>query len=338
VIPDSILIAGLLRVIEAERAFWQAPAPAEYLVSIGVGGPGNLSGQRLTNAFDADVDSTRTMDVGVVELFAHELMHEWIGSGRMHASSQLRASELSWFTEGFDEFETHRVMHAAGMLSDSAYIARVNKVLVEHALSPARDSSAAAILAGWWRDPSMEREPYLRGELLALRLNAFVERATHRAQSLDSLLKRMYLREDREDAGYTEERLVREFGAIIGEDVARAEIDRTINGGEITLQDDALGRCAEASADSRSRWDPGFDIDATLASKRTTGVRPGGPAAAAGMRESMPIAGVNIYRGDITRPIEIGVRTDSGVVRLRYSPEGERVPVQRWSAHTGCST
>jgi hypothetical protein len=131
---------------------------------------------------------------------------------------------------------------------------------------------------------------------------------------------------------------VRGFGAIIGEDVARAEIDRTINGGEITLQDDALGRCAEASADSRSRWDPGFDIDATLASKRTTGVRPGGPAAAAGMRESMPIAGVNIYRGDITRPIEIGVRTDSGVVRLRYSPEGERVPVQRWSAHTGCST
>jgi hypothetical protein len=52
----------------------------------------------------------------------------------------------------------------------------------------------------------------------------------------------------------------------------------------------------------------------------------------------MPIAGVNIYRGDITRPIEIGVRTDSGVVRLRYSPAGETLPVQRWSVRTGCST
>src|SRR5581483_6134549 len=188
-IPDSVLIAGVRRVIEAERAFWRTQVPAEYLVSIGVGPRGSLGGQGLTNAFDADIDSMRTMDAGVLELFAHEMMHDWIGGGRLHASPRLRDGELSWFTEGFDEFETHRVMRAAGMASDSAYVARVNSVLAEHALSPARDSSAVAVLAGFWRDGAMYREPYLRGELLALRLNAIVERTTHGAQSLDSLLE-----------------------------------------------------------------------------------------------------------------------------------------------------
>ena len=337
-IPDSVLIAGVQRVISVERAFWQSAAPAEYLVSIGVAPRGGLGGQGLSNAFEADIDSMRTMDAGVLELFAHEMMHQWIGSGRMRASPRVADGSLSWFTEGFDDFETHRVMHAAGLLNDSAYIARVNKVIVDHALSPVRDSSADAIRAGRWNDGSMQREQYLRGELLAYRLNAAVERVTQGAQSLDSLLKRMYRSAKGEDSGYTRDRLVQELGAVIGTDVARREIDRTINGGEIDLPAGALGACVEASTESRPRWDPGFDIDASLASKRTTRVRPNGPAAIAGMRDSMPIVGVSIYHGDTSKPIQLSVRTDSGVVKLRYSPQGEKVPTQQWRLRTGCRT
>src|SRR5689334_23495443 len=43
---------------------------------------------------------------------------------------------------------------------------------------------------------------------------------------------------------------------------------------------------------------PGFDVDGSLPTRRVTGVRPGGPAAAAGLRDSMTLAGVDISRGD----------------------------------------
>ena len=337
-IPDSVLVASVQRVIGVERAFWQSAAPAEFLVSIGVAPRGGLGGQGLSNAFDADIDSMRTMDPGVLELFAHELMHDWIGGGRMRASPRVADGSLSWFTEGFDDFETHRVMHAGGMLTDSAYIAHVNKVIMDHALSSARDSSTDAIRAGRWNDGSMQRESYLRGELLGYRLNAAVERVTQGAQSLDSLLKRMYLSANGEDLGYTKDRLVQEFGVVIGTEAARREIDRTIEGGAIDLPDGALGPCAEASTASYSRWDPGFDIAASLASKRTAGVRPNGPAAIAGMRDLMRIVGVNIYPGDTSKPIELSVRTESGVVKLRYLPQVEKVPVQQWRLRTGCRT
>jgi predicted metalloprotease with PDZ domain len=94
-IDDSTLVNGVRRVVEVERGFWRMPSPKNYLVSIGVAPRGSIGGQRLANAFVADIDSTRRMDDHVLELFAHELMHEWIGSGALHASSTPRDSPNS---------------------------------------------------------------------------------------------------------------------------------------------------------------------------------------------------------------------------------------------------
>src|SRR5215510_12046060 len=118
------------------------------------------------------------MDDKVLGLFAHELMHEWIGSGVLSASPKIPDGSISWFTEGFTEFATHRVMRAAGLLSDSAYISAINRDLLDHAISTARDSSWTAIVSGYWRDGAMQREPYVRGELIGLELNAAMLRAT----------------------------------------------------------------------------------------------------------------------------------------------------------------
>src|SRR5262249_36765259 len=160
-IDDSGPGNGVRRVVEVERRFWRTPSPPNYLVSIGVAPRGNFGGQRLANASVANIDSTRRLDDDVLGLFAHELMHEWVG-GVLSAAPTIPDGSLSWFTEGFTEFATHRVMRAAGVLSDSAYIAAINRDLLDHAISTARDSSWTAIVNGFWRDGAMQREPYLR--------------------------------------------------------------------------------------------------------------------------------------------------------------------------------
>ena len=336
-IDDSALVHGVRRVVDAERGFWRTPSPPNYLVSIGVAPRGSFGGQQLANTFVANIDSTRPMDDKVLGLFAHELMHEWIGGGVLHASPAIPDGSLSWFTEGFTEFATHRVMRAAGLLSDSAYVAAINRDLLDHAISTARDSVWTAVVNGYWRDVAMQREPYVRGELIGLELNAAMLRATHGRVSLDSTLRRLTQQRARFPDGFTQETVLEQLGAQIGAAAARGIVEPLLGGGPIVLSADALGSCAVPAIVQRTTWDPGFDIDASIVAKRVVGARFGGPAAAAGLRDSMRLLGISVTRGDPTRQIELRVRAGTDTTRIQYLPAGVPVSVQQWSRAPNCT-
>jgi predicted metalloprotease with PDZ domain len=335
-IDDSALVNSVRRVVTVERGFWRTPSPPNYLVSIGVAQRGSFGGQRLANAFVANIDSTRHMDDDVVGLFAHELMHEWIGSGVLSASPAIPDGSISWFTEGFTEFATHRVMRAAGLLSDADYIEAINHDLLDHAISTARDSSWTAIVNGFWHDGAMQREPYRRGELIGVELNAAILRATNGHVSLDSTLRRLTFQRDRFPNGFTQETLIEQLGEQTGAAAARAIVEPFLAGGPIALSADALGACVVPTMVERTTWDPGFDIDASLAAKRVVRARPGGPAASAGLRDSMAILGVDISRGDPAKRIRLRVRAGTDTTRVEYLPAGPPVMVQQWSRTPGC--
>jgi predicted metalloprotease with PDZ domain len=335
-IDDSALVNGVRRVAQVERGFWRTPPPPSYLVSVGVAPRGNVGGQRLANAFVANIDSARRMDDDVLGLFAHELMHDWIGSGVLSEAPSIPDGSISWFTEGFTEFATHRVMRRAGLLSEADYLEAINHDLVEHAISMARDSSWTAIVNGRWRDGAMLREPYVRGELIGLELNAAMLRATNGHVSLDSTLRRLTLQRQRFPGGFTQETLMEQLGAHIGSAAARAIVEPILAGGPIALSADALGGCVVPTMVQRTTWDPGFDVDASIAAKRVVRARPGGPAASAGLRDSMPLLGVNITRGDPTRQISLRVRDGTDTTRVAYLPAGAPVAVQQWSRTPGC--
>jgi predicted metalloprotease with PDZ domain len=334
-IPDSVLVDGVQRVIAAERAFWGTRPPSDYTISIGVAPRGSLAGMRVTNAFVADIDSTRTMDSDVIMLFAHELMHEWIG-GMLHSASAVRDGELGWFTEGFTDYETKRVLRASHIITDSAYVALVNRSLADHAVSTASDSSWDAIVKGFWRDGAMQREPYLRGELLAIRLDAAIRTATNDRRSLDALLQELVRDRDLAAAGLTESLFASRVQREVGDLPVAREIASALAGGAITLPDGALGACAQPRMQQRARWDPGFDVDGSLRAGSMTAVRPGGPADKAGLREGMKIGRASISRGDATRKLELGVKTDTGLVTYGYLPAGATVRVQQFVPRSSC--
>src|SRR5262245_42109911 len=64
---------------------------------------------------------------------------------------------------------------------------------------------------------------------------------------------------------------------------------------------------------------------------RVVRARPDGPAALAGLRDSMQLLGVDISRGDPTRQIRLRVRAGTDTTRIAYLPAGPPVTVQQWS-------
>lgn len=333
---DSTLSSVVQRVVRAERAYWNDAGPVHYLVTIGAASRGTLAGMRVANAFVADFDPTRRLDDGVTVLFAHELMHEWVG-GTLHPVPSLDEGALKWFTEGFTEHLSHRVPWRAGLVGDTGYVAFVGRALREHATSAARDLPWDEVTRRYWTDPAAQRQPYLRGELLALRLDALV-RARDPKRSLDDVLRTLATSDRGHAPLLTENVLVRAFGRVIGDSVVRAELRVVLDGGPMTLPDGALGSCVDARIERQAVWDPGFDVDGSLTARRVHGVRTGSAADRAGIRDGQVIAAANIYRGDVTKPIELRVRGDSGDRRISYSPASEAlVPVQLLAWRVGCS-
>jgi hypothetical protein len=326
-IPDSVLLAGVRDVVAAERKYWGGRVPKSYMVSIGVAPRGTLAGVRLTDAFIADIDSMRPMDDRVLDLFAHELMHDWIG-GRLYGEGQPEGT-LAWFTEGFTEYASSRVIWKAGLKSDSAYIASVNRALAELALSPARDYPWPKVVETYWRDASAQRQPYLRGQMLAMRLEALMP-ATGNG-SFKAVLLRLLAEVDRTHRGVTDSSLVQAFGAVLGKEWARSEVQHALAGGVAELPQKTFGRCATSTRESMEPWDPGFDVDESLRTRSVVGVRRDGPAFEAGLRDGMRLTGADITRGDATRLIRLRVRADTTETRLSWLPAGkDRVTVQQW--------
>jgi hypothetical protein len=335
-IPDAELATAVGRVVAAERSFWRDRGPPTYLVSVGIAPRGTLAGTRLTGSFIATIDSTKTMDEAVIALFGHEMMHDWIG-GAMGPDAELPEGALSWFTEGFTDFASQRVLWRTGLLSDSAYLASVNEALREQALSPARDLPWTEVFARRWSDAEVQRQPYLRGRLVALRLDAAMREVSSGRQTLDDVLRALHDVNRDDPPPLTEAVLVDAFGRVLGADRARRELDAALAGGLLQLPASIFGSCVASRVERRGRWDPSFDIDKSLASRRVDGVRPNGAAWTAGLRDGMSIVSASLWRGDASRPVEMRVRDGGEVRMIRFLPQGDaREPVQEFTAAAGC--
>jgi len=72
-------------------------------------------------------------------------------------------------------------------------------------------------------------------------------------------------------------------------------------------------------------FDTGFDHEASLTKKVVTGVRPGGPAERAGLKDGLALAGWSVTYGDPTRELELILSEGTTSRTLRYMPHGPSV-------------
>ena len=141
-------------------------------------------------------------------------------------------------------------------------------------------------------------------------------------------------------------RLVAALRPVLG-DVPLRDITRQADRGEApAFGPAALGPCFVGQRVASATWRLGFDA-ASLVNRVVSGVEPGGPADAAGLRDGMVLAGHLLVPGDPTQPVQLKVmdarpgasagastsasananaNADSREIReIRYLPAGEPV-------------
>lgn len=326
----ELLADACERIVAAERAFFDDHSQPYYLICalpVGAADPQRVSlgGTGLTDSFALFHQRGSTLAPGgagrepLLGVLAHELFHNWCGLGiGPEGTEQL----VYWFTEGFTELYTGRMLRRAGLLDAEGRRRWANELLASYAGSSARDLPNEAIAAGFWSDPEVGLLPYRRGALAALALDGAIRRVSRGERTLDDLMRAL-LGEARSGETFTTEELLARFERWTDADFrARLEVF-LVRGGPQPWSAADLAAFGELGTCESFERDPGLDVGATIRDRAVRGVREQGPAWRAGLRDGQPLAGFswNMAGG----PIAIQVREDGSVVDRSYEPRGARM-------------
>jgi len=184
------------QLVEAQRRFWRDPGSDFQLVVLH---PNHEASERYAGtAVQQALVMHAPQDLSVPGerfdfLLTHELLHLWIPDRFGPIAYQGRQDEAAryWFSEGFTDYYTHRVLLNAGLWSLDDYAGSINRKLERYRRSPALRADNLQVAASVFTDPAMAELPHARGELLALRWNTALRA---RGQlGLDSVMRGLML-------------------------------------------------------------------------------------------------------------------------------------------------
>jgi len=309
-------------IVAGQRRFW-GDESTPYLVTVlqlDVHQPGwvSIGGTGLGDAF-AFFATPQDTTAPITRTLAHESLHTWVP----HAVGGLEQEDQAlsyWFSEGFTDFYTSRLLVRDGAWTPADFAADLNGMLAAYAQSPAREEPNARVLADFWNDRDVQQLPYQRGRLLATLWDARLRAAGH---DLDDVMFEMRARARGGDPLKSAQMFplaAQRFGLDATPEIA-AHIGQ---GAFITLPEDVSAPCGRVVTRQRPRFHRGFDIEATQANNNiVAGVDPALPAYAAGVRDGMVL--VRRDGGEIgNAELEIAyvMRVGDEERTFRYMPRG----------------
>ena len=306
--------------LAAQRQFWGDTGAASPLLVLllpnaptGAGG-GSAWHQALALQSPADL----TVPGSAADaLLTEALVRSWVPDrfGPLVHSGRGDEANRAWFSEGWAEFYTHRLLLRNGLWSPADYAAALNRKIErfldanERAKPPTRNAASvvATDLPGVMPAAEMAGA---RGEWLALQWHGALRAAGQ--PGLDATMRRLLVapalarHEGPISAPLATHRLVAALRPVLG-DVPLRDITRQADRGEApAFGPAALGPCFVGQRVASATWRLGFDA-ASLGNRVVSGVEPGGPADAAGLRDGMVLAGHLLVPGDPTQPVQLRV-------------------------------
>lgn len=319
-------VAGLIR---GHRSFW-GDRSAPYLVTVTQTvqlheGQMSVGGTGLSDAF-AFFATPNVDEAPITRTLAHESLHTWI-PGLIGGMPPEGEAASYWFSEGLTDFYTGRMLVRAGLWTPQHFADDLNEMLAAYAQSPVREAPNTRIAADFWADQPVQQLPYQRGRFL---MTIWDARLRAQGRSLDQAILEM-----RERARGDPLRAVDMFPIVLdamGLDV-RPDIATYVEAGaRVLLPEDAFEPCGRVTTREMTAFSPGFDISAMRANNRViSGVDPGSPAYAAGLRDGMVFVRQQSGQiGDAEQLLVLLVRDGETERTISYLPRGrETYALQR---------
>lgn len=332
------------KIVTAHRAFWN-DLTGPYLVAFvpltptprgsSSGGTGRDDAFVLYATPKTPVDRMRWH-------IAHEHIHTWI-PGRLGRPLEPKEAAGYWLSEGFTEFYTSRLMLRDGLVTPSAAVGHINDEVTAYEANPLKSAPNARVVADFWTDRNAQRLPYQRGLLLALKWDEEIRRKTGGKADLDDVILRMRDHFAQFPAGQGPDVVTGLVSAawVVAQVDLRPDIAwYAERGGYVDLPETLFDGCLDARVITSPAFDSGFDHMATFQAKVVKGVRRGGPAWNAGLRDGMGVNAIDVKPGDTSREIVLSVRPAKGGKprSLRFWPYGDGdVKTRRLQLATGLS-
>ncbi len=193
---DDDFVDLATQIIRDERAFFADSGDDLFVLTLALD-PSNanrnsLGGTGLTRSFALCMTPAFTLAPGsddrfrIAGLLAHEHFHHWNGE-------IVRGTETEglgyWFSEGFTDFFTRRLMVRSGTWSIAHWQGEWNHCLQAFLSNPARNAPAARITQEFWSDRNVSDLPYQRGAIVAALLDREIRASSDGARSLDDFMR-----------------------------------------------------------------------------------------------------------------------------------------------------
>ncbi|RYY92903.1 MAG: hypothetical protein EOO11_20605, partial [Chitinophagaceae bacterium] len=315
VFSDNELQERAMRIIGAERSFWKDNSEPHFLLSlVPFSESGHYNGSALHQAFFLGMSADSMASGQLTKLLAHEYMHRWIG-GKLQLAGREEAQY--WFSEGFTEYYTYKVLYTSGYLTLPGYLGSINRMLAEYYLSPVRTAVQQAAADSFWLAPAFQRLPYTKGFAYALYLDASMqERGTG---SLDGFLFEL-LKAKGDSVFISGER----FNALLQQQGIPADSLQQAwiaNGGVIPVKALPLAARYTLKVRDLAAFELGFNAATLKKGAPIGGVLEGSAAWDAGLRNGMLAESYSIYYDQPGQPVVLNVRDGAETRRITYLPK-----------------
>jgi predicted metalloprotease with PDZ domain len=257
-------------------------------------------------------------------MLSHEIAHAW-------PSMQGEHGETAWYSEGAAEYYSAVLGRRAGVFSEDAFLAAINRRARNYFAHPFRGMGNAEAAGRFWSDPFAQQVPYGRGFLYLAQTDAAIRAASGGRRSLDDVVLALRALQQADEA-YGIPAWLELVSREIGRDRAQRDFER-MTSGEIVRPASDFAPCLIAVPERARRLELGFARRSLNDSATVEGLVSSSNAARAGVREGDRILAhteLDELSANPSREMLLTIERDGEQRSLSYLPRAEAVEAYRW--------
>ena len=294
--------------------------------------PGSFRVTRRASSILAHVGSGEPWSAPVRIAVATEVIHGWLGSRLWIGPDQGdHEAEGFWFSEGVARGLARDLLFRFGLITSTELLDEMHGLAGIVATSP-RQKDGNVALGASVKEPGVVPLLVARGALYAARIEALLRKKSHGKAGLPELLRALYGTAKETKAALHSSSWIAELTRELDAGEGQVFHDVILDGARPDLPEGLLGPCFQGAPRSYAAFDLGFDEPATrvLPSLAIVGLRPGGPAERAGLREGDVLIDAALSQGRADAKVTLVVTRGAEKKTIAYLPAGPTAAWRGW--------